>query len=251
MKFLTKVAFIFFVVAFSNNASAQVFDENFGLENNNSLQTEQPKLKNSTANKSSTKEQKNDGFRRLGRTIEQPKPAVATPTGDTEKEAASKEYSTKASLPKTNTNNQAAKPQQPVTAPQKRIPPNVTRMRITEDGEFVFEEEEYIYLYYTNFKIQHTASGEPRCDIRFVLFTSLTTTLSDISLRVSWPKLDTGLQFVNVKPGQKYYYDYGFYGDKCYSMSKLPNITINRCRIKGRTQRDCASMFRLLQRGKL
>ena len=107
------------------------------------------------------------------------------------------------------------------------------------------EEKEAIYIYYKDFKMVR-GIGRIACDVRFVLVTKLSETLSSISMRLVWPNLATKLTFDRVKPGEENYYDYRFYGDGCYSMDKLPNVTVNRCRLKGRSQKDCASLVQLM-----
>lgn len=223
----------------SCNASAQMFGDDFAPKINNSFQTEQLQTEKAV----SKTQPANDGFRNL-KAYSRPATSSTTNTAISRTQQRTLPQNTtaaqKSSSVSTTATTKAKKPKTPLT---------VRKFHITEDGKINFEEEENIYLYYTNFKITQLLSGQPRCDISFVLFTSLSTTLSDISLRVQWPKINTGLQFQNVKPGEKNFYDYAFYGDGCYSMDKLPNIVINRCRIKGRTQKECASLFRLLRKG--
>lgn len=114
------------------------------------------------------------------------------------------------------------------------------------DGKRVEEEKEAIYFYYKDFKIVRD-TGQLACDVRFVLVTRLAERLTNISMRIVWKKLATRISFSGVEPGVENYRDYRFYGDGCYSLDQLPNVTINRCRLKGRTQKECASLFQLMK----
>ena len=37
-------------------------------------------------------------------------------------------------------------------------------------------------------------------------------------------------------------------GEGCYSMDKIPNIVVNRCRVSKMSARDCASKIRWLRK---
>lgn len=102
-----------------------------------------------------------------------------------------------------------------------------------------------IYVYYGKFKISHLFNGTTRCILNFVVYTTLPNKLSNISFRLQWPENSTQLSFDSVMPGKEYSVAQSFYGNGCYSMDKLPNITVNRCRLKGMDQRACAALVRL------
>lgn len=149
-------------------------------------------------------------------------------------------------LPTTNVRAAGIQKNIPVKAasPKKDVPIEYQQMRITKDGvEFI--NEEAILLYYTNFKINHTSGTTVSCDVRFIVKTALADTLSNISMRLKWPKMETTLTFDDVAPGKETYYDYRLYGEGCYSMDKLPNVIVNRCRLKDHTQKECAALIKL------
>lgn len=138
---------------------------------------------------------------------------------------------------------QQTQAEQPVV--KKPLNSDVKQYKIVNGKMVEDEEKEAIYIYYKDFKMVR-GIGRIACDVRFVLVTKLSETLSSISMRLVWPNLATKLTFDRVKPGEENYYDYRFYGDGCYSMDKLPNVTVNRCRLKGRSQKDCASLVQLM-----
>lgn len=142
----------------------------------------------------------------------------------------------------------------PQTAPavqnKRKVPPQYRILKITEKG-YKLDDSEAIYLYYNDFKINHMAGGAISCDVRFVLRTALADKLSNISMRLVWPDMETSLTFDDVDPGVPTYYDYRLYGEGCYSMDKLPNVVINRCRLKDHSQKECAALLQIMQYRKM
>ena len=132
------------------------------------------------------------------------------------------------------------------TEPKKPLTSDVKQYKIVNGRRVADEEKEAIYIYYKDFKMVRNV-GQTACDVRFVLVTKLADKLSSISMRLVWPDLATKLTYDNVQPGIENYYDYRFYGEGCYSLDKLPNITVNRCRLKNKTQRECASLLKLMR----
>ncbi len=102
-------------------------------------------------------------------------------------------------------------------------------------------------LFMRDFSIYRSPSGRIRCSARFAVMTTLPFKLSNISYRLKWPGMETVLTFSDVEPGVENHFDYGLLGDGCYSMDKQPNIIVNRCRVKGMTQRQCAAKIRWLK----
>ncbi len=98
-----------------------------------------------------------------------------------------------------------------------------------------------IFLYYDNFKIINSASGNIYCDVRFNLLSSLDTKITQLDMKIVWPKLTTTLSFSQVRPNVRNYYNYSLLGPGCYEMDKAPNIIVNRCRVKGMTAAECAN----------
>lgn len=178
--------------------------------------------------------------------LTQPAATKATPAANNAAKAAApaekKDAAPAASAAKTS-QTQQTQAEQPVV--KKPLNSDVKQYKIVNGKMVEDEEKEAIYIYYKDFKMVR-GIGRIACDVRFVLVTKLSETLSSISMRLVWPNLATKLTFDRVKPGEENYYDYRFYGDGCYSMDKLPNVTVNRCRLKGRSQKDCASLVQLM-----
>ncbi len=65
--------------------------------------------------------------------------------------------------------------------------------------------------------------------------------LINLDVKLVWPNMTTVVSFANVQPNTQTYYNYALMGDGCYSMDKMPNIVVNRCRVKGMSSAECAS----------
>ena len=85
-------------------------------------------------------------------------------------------------------------------------------------------------------------------DVKFQILTTLDRKLSSLAVRLKWPSIETPLTFIDVNPNQEYHMAYTLLGDGCYSMDKVPNIIINRCRVKGMSQEECARKVRWIRK---
>lgn len=119
--------------------------------------------------------------------------------------------------------------------------------QVVKDGEQPVDDT-LIFLYYTDFSVDKTLSGTIMCSVRFVILTTLNSRLTNLSARLKWPEMETTISFNSVNPNEATYFDYTLLGEGCYSMDKLPNIIVNRCRVKNMTQQDCASKIRWLKK---
>lgn len=106
------------------------------------------------------------------------------------------------------------------------------------------DENEKIYMYMRDFSVRRNINGRVSCDMRFYLDSKVKEKITNISYRLKWPKIETALSFSAVEPQALTYVDYTLYGKGCYEMDSAPNIIVNRCRIKGRTQEHCASIIK-------
>lgn len=97
-----------------------------------------------------------------------------------------------------------------------------------------------IFLFYDDFKINHSFGNFTSCDVRFNILSNLDRKLSQLDVKLVWPKMTTTLSFSNVSPFNQLYINYTLLGEGCYSMDKSPNIVVNRCRAKGMTAVECA-----------
>ena len=108
--------------------------------------------------------------------------------------------------------------------------------------------EGYIYLFYSDFSLHKMMSGSMMCDVKFQILTTFDRKLNSLAIRLKWPNMETPLTFIDVNPNQKYHMTYSLMGDGCYSMDKIPNVIVNRCRIKGMTQEECAQRVRWIKK---
>lgn len=122
------------------------------------------------------------------------------------------------------------------------------RPKITFSSNKKKQDQELIMMYMKDFNIYRSPSGQTRCSVQFAIVTTLPVKLSNISYRLQWPKMDTVLSFSNVEPQVENHFNYSLLGDGCYSMDRSPNIIINRCRVKGMSQRACAAKVRWITR---
>lgn len=119
---------------------------------------------------------------------------------------------------------------------------------IAYNGAQKAEDEPLIFLLYNNFTVNKLLSGTVTCNVRFQIITTLDRKLTNLSVRLRWPEMETTLSFIDVPPNQMVHHDYTLIGDGCYSMDKIPNIVVNRCRVKGLSQKDCAAKIRWLKK---
>ena len=108
------------------------------------------------------------------------------------------------------------------------------------------EDEGNIFLFYSDFRISRTTATGLGCRVRFHIMNGLNSKLSNLSVKLVWPGLNTPLSFNNVNPNTENYFDYALFGEGCYQMDKIPNIVVNRCRVKGMSQEACANRIRWL-----
>lgn len=125
--------------------------------------------------------------------------------------------------------------------------PRGTAAFISTDSD-ANEDDSNIYLFYSDFKISRTAATGIGCRVRFHVLNGLNNRISNISIKLVWPGLNTPVSFNNVNPNTENYFDYALFGDGCYQMDKIPNIVVNRCRVKGMSQEACANKIRWLSK---
>lgn len=101
-----------------------------------------------------------------------------------------------------------------------------------------------IQLSMGNFSVSKGLNGILSCSMRFYVRSTVPERISNVSYRLKWPKMETPLSFDGVEAGTVLYRDYTLLGNGCYSMDVAPNIIVNRCRIKGMSQQECADLIR-------
>ncbi len=107
--------------------------------------------------------------------------------------------------------------------------------------------DDVILLYMKSFNVYRTASQQVRCAVRFAVTSVYNEKVSNISYELRWPKMSTRLSFSNMEPQVEYYVDYLLLGDGCYTMDKKPNVIVNRCRVRNKTQEECAASVRWIK----
>ena len=106
-----------------------------------------------------------------------------------------------------------------------------------------YDDEQYIFLYMKDFSISKTVTGKTKCDMTFFVDNQTNNLIGRLSYKLQWKSMKTSLSFNNIVPRMDYSYAYSLFGEGCYSMDGTPNIIVNKCRIKGKTQDDCANMI--------
>ena len=109
--------------------------------------------------------------------------------------------------------------------------------------------DELLLVSMKDFNVYRGLSGQVRCSARFFVVSTYKDVVSNVSYQLKWPNMSTRLSFSKIKPNIQYYYDYLLIGDGCYTMDKAPNVIVNRCRVKGKTQQECAATVRWATRG--
>ena len=117
--------------------------------------------------------------------------------------------------------------------------------KLRNDGSL---SNSYIFVYYDNFSINKSMTGDVRCSMRFVVTTTLDRKLNNLSMKLKWPEMETAMTFQNIMPNVDAYQYYTLLGEGCYSMDKIPNIIVNRCRVADMSAQSCASKIRWLRK---
>ncbi len=119
----------------------------------------------------------------------------------------------------------------------------------SRNGNLALADTSSIFLFYDGFRIRRGLSNTVSCDVRFVVLTTLDSKMNMLSVKLKWPNLETSLNFANVPPNRETYFDYTLYGDGCYSLDKIPNVIVNRCRVAGMSSAECAGKIKWLRKG--
>lgn len=110
------------------------------------------------------------------------------------------------------------------------------------NGKIIFgnPEDRKVLVYINDFKVEKSMSGIVRCSMRVYVLNDMTEPINNLSMKLIWPEISTSLQMRHVKPGIRTYRDIMLLGEGCFSMDKTPTVEINRCRVKGKSQEQCA-----------
>lgn len=127
----------------------------------------------------------------------------------------------------------------------------VIRFKIV-DGDVVFQEDKdrMILIYYDDYKVSKGMDKIVRCSMRMYVLNDLETKISNIGFKLIWPGISTSLQMQQVNPGVSSYTDIMLLGDGCFTMDKTPTVEVNRCRVKGLTEEQCAAKVKWFSRNR-
>lgn len=148
-------------------------------------------------------------------------------------------------LPKTQTNfdPDSVKFSDPENDPQ------VLHFKVV-NGKISVEDPENrkILVYYDDYKLHRGFDKLLKCSIRVYVVNDLPENITSLGFRLKWPEIATAVEMRQVKHGVKTYTDLMLLGDGCLRMDKTPTIEVNRCRVKGMTQEQCADAVQWLPR---
>lgn len=130
---------------------------------------------------------------------------------------------------------------QPAAQPAEQV--EIKEVEVSSSTGAETKAKQQIILYMRNFRITSGFHGSITCSMDFYVTSTLSEKLSNISYRLKWPDMETSLTFENVQPGETLYRSYALLGKGCYHMDTMPNVIVNRCRVKGISQQDCASFI--------
>lgn len=109
------------------------------------------------------------------------------------------------------------------------------------DGELVFDDTaRSILISYGNYQVHKSFDNWVRCSLRIYVVNDLTEKITNFSFKLHWPEMSTVVQMNKLNPGVSTYKDIVLLGDGCFHIDKVPTIEVNRCRVKGMTQEECA-----------
>ena len=219
-------AFLIIFMA-AGNASAQMFGASSGFSNNQPTAVRQlPTAGSATAARRQTVSSSNP----------QTAPAQTTqPDAQVDDEAAAKARLALEPMPPAD-----------MASENQNSAPSILQLRFIGNKP-VIDDSPKIMLYMRDFKVANNLNGRPSCTMRFYILSSAPEKITNISYRLKWPKMETALSFDDVAPNTPTYFDYALLGNGCYSMDKAPNIIVNRCRIKGMSQRQCADAIQWME----
>jgi hypothetical protein len=109
------------------------------------------------------------------------------------------------------------------------------------NGKLVHDDERKILVSYDDFSVSRGMDNLVRCKMRIYVLNDMTERLNSFGIKLIWPEITTAINLVKVNPGVRTYRDVMLLGDGCFSMDKNPTIEVNRCRVKGKTEEQCAN----------
>ena len=109
------------------------------------------------------------------------------------------------------------------------------------NGKVVFDNKRKILVSYDDFSVTRGMDNLVRCQMRIYILNDLTERINSLGIKLIWPEISTAINLIKVNPGVRTYRDIMLLGDGCFSMDKNPTIEVNRCRVKGQSEEECAN----------
>lgn len=128
---------------------------------------------------------------------------------------------------------------------------SVHRFKIVQGKVVMMDNiERNILIYYSNFRVSKGMDGIVRCSMRINVLNDLTDRINTLGFKLIWPQISTSLHLSKLNPGVNTYSDITLLGDGCFTMDKVPVVEINRCRLKGMSEEQCADKVKWFRTGK-
>lgn len=123
--------------------------------------------------------------------------------------------------------------------------PKVISFKVV-NGEVVLDEEKNrsVLVYYDNYQVYRGLDEYVRCSLRVYVLNDLTEKITSLGFKLYWPEISTSVQMSQLNPGVRTYKDITLMGDGCFALDRAPTIEVNRCRVKGMSQDECADSIK-------
>ena len=123
----------------------------------------------------------------------------------------------------------------------------VFTLKMVGDELVVDDNARTILISYDNFQINQSFDNWVRCSLRVYVLNDLTERVTNFSFKLHWPDIDASVQMNRLNPGVRTYKDIVLLGNGCFNLDKTPTIEVNRCRVKGMSQEQCADAVKWYQ----
>lgn len=126
----------------------------------------------------------------------------------------------------------------------------VFTLKMVGDELVVDDNARTILISYENYQINQSFDNWVRCSLRVYVLNDLTERVTNFSFKLHWPDIDASVQMNRLNPGVRTYKDIVLLGNGCFNLDKTPTIEVNRCRVKGMSQEQCADAVKWYQNKK-
>lgn len=106
------------------------------------------------------------------------------------------------------------------------------------------DKQRSVLIFYDNYQIHRGFDKMIKCTIRVNVLNDLPEKITALGFKLKWPDIMTSVEMNQVKPGVTTYTDLMLLGEGCLKLDKTPTIEVNRCRVKGMRQEDCADAIK-------